>query len=292
MGFSLKRHLATALRSGPLLALFPGIGAAADLSFFHARVAPVFEQKCVSCHGAKKDKGDLRLDDYERAMTGGESGPAIAPGDPAGSELFRRITLPEDHDDVMPSDGEPLLSADEIRLIEVWIQAGASATAPQSDFPDAPVVARMQPTVPLAPDWRPFHAELARLQAELGVKLVPRSQTPTDGLVLRTASAPRRCDDATLAALAPVAVLIVEAELARTGVTDAGLPTLATFANLRKLDLTRTAVTSAGLAALSALPELESLNLTATAVDDAGLALLQDLPALKHVWHFGAKVAP
>ncbi len=36
----------------------------------------------------------------------------------------------------MPSDGKPLLSADEIKIIELWIASGASATKPLADYPD------------------------------------------------------------------------------------------------------------------------------------------------------------
>jgi hypothetical protein len=118
---------------------------------------------------------------------------------------------------------------------------------------------------------------------------VPRSQIATDGLILRTASAPQHCDDATLAKLAAIAPLIVEAELARTKITDAGLKALSACENLRSLDLTRTAITSEGLVALASLRKLEALNLTATAVDDAGVARLKELPALKRVWMFGTK---
>jgi hypothetical protein len=277
---------------GPLLMLAAALTVRADPSFFLTRVAPVFEQHCVGCHGAEKDKGRLRLDAYEHLMAGGESGQVIKPGDAAGSELFWRITLPAGHEYVMPSDGKPLLSADEIKLVELWITAGASATTPVSGFPDAPAARPIQPAVPWAPDWRPLTAEIDRLQRELGLKLVPRSQNVTDGLVLRTASAPRRFDDGTLIALAPVAALIVDAELARTHVTDAGLRTLAGFQNLRALDLSRTRVTSDGVAALMTLPALEVLNLTDTAVDEEGLARLKALPALKQVWHFGTAASP
>jgi hypothetical protein len=48
----------------------------------------------------------------------------------------------------------------------------------------------------------PLAAALARAA---GVKLVPRSRVATDGLVLRTASSPARCDDAALARLAVAA---------------------------------------------------------------------------------------
>ena len=265
-------------------------GGHAQTTFFTARVAPILERHCVTCHGAEKKKAGLRLDTFEHLMRGGESGEVLKPGEVKGSELFRRITLPADDDEVMPSDGKPLLSADEIKILELWIASGATATKPLADFPTAPVPKppRAAP-VALAPDWRPAITEIAALEKKLGVRLVPRSQVPTDGLILRTASAPRRCTDATLASLSPVARFIVDAELARTEVTDSSMKTLATWEHLRSLDLTRTAVTSQGLAALTALKKLEVLNLTDTAVDDAGVAGLKELPALKRVWLFGSK---
>jgi hypothetical protein len=262
----------------------------AEPTFFQARVAPVLEKHCVVCHGAEKQKAKLRLDTFEHAMRGGEVGEVIKPGDARASELFRRITLPETDDEVMPSDGKPLLSRDEMKIIELWIAAGASATKPLADFPTAPAPKAVKAAhVALAPDWRPRAKEIAALQKELGLRLVPRSQIATDGLILRTASAPARCDDAALAKLAPVADLIVDAELARTKVTDAGLKALAACENLRSIDLTRTAITSDGLAALTGLKKLEAANLTDTAVDDTGVAKLKTVPTLKHVWLFGTK---
>lgn len=88
--------------------------------------------------------------------------------------------------------------------------------------------------------------------------------------MLRTASFPAGCDDATLAKLAPIAHYIVDAELARTKVTDAGIKSLAHFINLRKLDLSHTAVTSLGVRSLTQLRKLEVLNLTGTSLDESG----------------------
>ena len=150
----------------------------------------------------------------------------------------------------MPADNKPPLTADEIKVIELWIASGASETTPLAAIQGAPELAAPKaPAPPLVADWHPRAAQIAQLEKNAGIRLVPRSALATDGLILGTASAPKRCDDAALARLAPVADLIVEAELARTNVTDAGLPALATFANLRRIDLTRTAVTSASLAA-------------------------------------------
>jgi mono/diheme cytochrome c family protein len=263
----------------------------AETTFYQARVAPILDRHCVSCHGPEKQKAKLRLDSFDAVMRGAESGAMVKSGDPRGSELFRRITLPATDDEVMPSDGKPLLSKDEIRNIELWIAGGASASKVVADFPGAPSLSRFKPAEPArAPDWRPRAGEIAALEARLQIRLVPRSQVPTDGLVLRTASAPGRCDDTVLAALAPLAPLIVEAELARTRVTDAGMAALAGWENLRAVDLTRTAVTSAGLAPLARLRMLETLNLTDTAVDDAGVAPLRTVPSLLRLWLHGTKV--
>ena len=262
-------------------------------TFFTARVAPILEKHCVGCHGPEKQKAGLRLDTHEHALRGGEAGPVIKGGEPKASEVFRRITLPETDDEVMPSDGKPLLSPDEIKIVELWIASGASATRPLAEFPNAPVPRPPKAAnVPLAPDWRPFAKQVSALEAELGLKLVPRSQVATDGLILRTASAPARCDDAAIARLAPVAALIVDAELGRTRITDAGLAALAACENLRFLDLTRTSVTSSGVGALVRLKHLERLNLTETQVDDPAVAELKKLPGLKQVWLFGTKVTP
>jgi hypothetical protein len=277
----------------PALAVLAAVVAArAEDTFYAQRVAPILEQKCVTCHGEKKQKGKLRLDSFAQLMRGGEGGGVVQAGEAKDSALFVRVTLHPEDEDFMPADSKPPLTPDEVKVLELWIAAGASETAPLSSIQGAPALAAPKaPMVALAPDWRPRAAQIVQLEKALGLRLVARSHLPTDGLVLRTAGAPGRCDDAALAQLAPVADLIVEAELARTKITDAGLVSLATFSNLRALDLTRTAVTSGGLGNLAPLGKLESLNLTSTGVDDAGVARLKDLPALRKTWVFDTRAA-
>lgn len=279
------------LRRAALAALLLLAGrAAAETSFYTARVAPVLERHCVACHGADKHKGGLRLDSLAGLQRGGTGGPAVVAGNAAGSELLRRVRLPATDEEVMPSDGKPLLSAAEIRVLELWIARGASGTAPATEFPDAPAAPRPRPAAePLAPDWRPQAEAIRAWEQATGLRLQPRSAVPADGLRLRTASAPSRCDDAALARLGGLAPLIVEAELARTRVTDAGLAVLSALPNLRFLDLTRTAVTSAGLTRWPTPTRLERINLTGTAVDDAGARHLRSLPSVRQVWTFAAR---
>ena len=225
-------------------------------SFYAMRVQPIFEEKCVLCHNAGKFKGKLRLDSYEHVMRGGKDGLVIHPGEPGKSELFRRVTLLPENKDFMPAEGKPALTAAETKIIEVWIAAGATIRIADSAIQGLPSAEEKPPSPPLTPDYRPQLKTIAALETSLGIRLVPRSQNPTDGLILRTMSAPARCTDATLAQLAPVANLIVDAELARTKVTDKGMQTVAGFSNLRTLDLSSTAVTAAGVKELDEAREV------------------------------------
>lgn len=93
---------------------------------FYREVQPILEAKCYGCHRGGRAKSGLTLDSLEGALKGGESdGPALVPGKPTESALFRRIT--EHPDDIMPPQGkgEPLTRA-EIATVERWIREGAN----------------------------------------------------------------------------------------------------------------------------------------------------------------------
>jgi uncharacterized membrane protein len=273
--------------------LIPTSGNAAistSATFYAARVAPIFNDKCTTCHNAGKRKGKLRLDTFENVMHGGKDGIVVRPGDTKHSELFRRINLPPEDKDFMPTDGKPRLTVSEIKVIELWISSGASSSLPALEVHGAPPLPVLESSrLPLTNDYRPRLKAIAALEQELGVRLVPRSQNPRDGLILRTVSAPDRCDDAALVRLKSIGNFIVDAELARTKVTDAGLKIVATFSNLRSLDLAHTNVTSTGVPVLARLNYLERLNLTATPVDDAGIAPLRRKKTLKWLYLFETK---
>lgn len=87
-------------------------------------VRAIFAHKCYQCHSENKQKGELILETKAGVFKGGESGPAIVPGKPERSELYRRITLPAGHKEVMPTKGK-LLTESEIALVKLWIQEGA-----------------------------------------------------------------------------------------------------------------------------------------------------------------------
>jgi mono/diheme cytochrome c family protein len=97
-------------------------------------IKPILSRRCYSCHGALKQKNDLRLDTAALAKQGGSSGPAIVPGKSAESLLIDAITG-ADGVKKMPPEGEPLTS-EQIAKLRAWIDAGARA--PDEKTPEDP----------------------------------------------------------------------------------------------------------------------------------------------------------
>ena len=74
-------------------------------SFFEQKIRPVLAEHCYKCHSTKatKLKGGLALDSKERALHGGNTGPAIVPSNPEDSLLLKAIRQSEP-DLEMPPD--------------------------------------------------------------------------------------------------------------------------------------------------------------------------------------------
>ncbi|NNE93774.1 MAG: DUF1549 domain-containing protein [Verrucomicrobiales bacterium] len=97
-----------------------------------SEIKPLLKEKCYACHGVLKQKGGLRLDTVELILKGGKSGPALVPGDPAGSSMVVRVSHADD-DERMPQEAAAL-SSGQIERIRGWIAAGAPA--PENEKPE------------------------------------------------------------------------------------------------------------------------------------------------------------
>lgn len=90
---------------------------------FDREIRPLLQERCIECHGEKKQKGELRLDAKTFAFKGGHDGPAIVAGKIDKSPLYQRLTT-SDEDERMPPEGDPLTPA-QIKVIQTWIESGA-----------------------------------------------------------------------------------------------------------------------------------------------------------------------
>ncbi|MCI0704990.1 MAG: PSD1 and planctomycete cytochrome C domain-containing protein [Planctomycetia bacterium] len=94
---------------------------------FNRDVRPILADACFSCHGfdAKSRKVKLRLDTPEGAFAERKGGIfPIKPGDPSASEVWNRITAPEDSVMPPPESNKKLTDAQK-ETLRLWIAQGA-----------------------------------------------------------------------------------------------------------------------------------------------------------------------
>ncbi len=134
-----RRPLATCAAIAALLAVAPaavrgGETAAAASEHFERQVRPLLAEKCWKCHGPEKQEASLRLDSAAALAAGGDSGPAVAAGDPEHSLLVQAIR--REGDIKMPPD--ETLEQGQVALVVAWVKSGATwPSYPDAAKPDA-----------------------------------------------------------------------------------------------------------------------------------------------------------
>lgn len=90
--------------------------------FFLEHVRPILAARCVSCHGADKAEGGLRLDSREAAVQGGDSGPGLVPRKPDESLIVMAVKRTHK---VLEMPPKQKLSTTDVAVLERWILEGA-----------------------------------------------------------------------------------------------------------------------------------------------------------------------
>jgi len=112
---------------------------------YATEIAPIFQQKCLSCHSKTTRMGGLVVDSYEAVMQGGDHGPMVVPGKSQASLMVKMMEGKVQP--LMPFGADPLPPAT-IALVKAWIDAGAQgATAASFASPPDPVA----PIGPISP---------------------------------------------------------------------------------------------------------------------------------------------
>ena len=120
-----KPALPAAKPAAPAAATAAATLTAQQSAFFEGKIRPLLAAHCLKCHSAAegKTKGGLALDSRDATLKGGDSGPAVIPGNPDKSPLIRAVRY-TDSNLQMPPKGEKLSDA-QIADLVAWVKMGA-----------------------------------------------------------------------------------------------------------------------------------------------------------------------
>lgn len=164
--------------AGSLVCLLTATVCAADPQVdYTSRIKPLLKARCYACHGALKQEGGLRLDTAASAIRGGDSGPAIVPGDVEESLIWLRVSA-ADESERMPPEGEPL-KLEQLEQLRQWISE--RAVAPVDETPERDPRehwAFQKPVRPAVPIVRNPAWQRNPIDAFLGAELESRGLQP------------------------------------------------------------------------------------------------------------------
>jgi hypothetical protein len=280
----------------------PKIAKLGDADIFLDVVQPVLNHRCGYCHNDDQPKGGLSLATYEGIVQGGRHGDSIAPGNPAKSELFKRVSLPSSNPNYMPKEGKTPLSKNEMTAIAWWISQGAPRSAKVSSLKLTPeakdalsaivggddggdqIGAKRAP-LPVVPA-----ADQAQIKKLEGEGFILRKLDKTSNLLVADYVSPKPTTPEAIADLAKVGAQLIDLNLRHAGITDAEVHTIAGFTHLRRLRLESNDITDAAAKDIAGLKDLTYVNLTNTKITDAGFAAVAALPNLEDFYFWGTAV--
>lgn len=125
---------------------------------FEKEILPLFKKSCLACHNKADASSDLVLEDPESILKGGSLGAAVVPGKGDESLLLQVAAWREEP--IMPPEdndvGAPVLTPQELGLIKLWIDQGATGEVTGQTAPLAwqPLPAGINPiySVAVSPD--------------------------------------------------------------------------------------------------------------------------------------------
>lgn len=112
--------------AAPASAVAPAL-APGDLQFFEAKIRPLLIDKCYQCHSRDADKvrGGLMLDTREAWQHGGNTGPAIVPGNVDESLLIQAVRYTDEDLQMPPAKAGGKLTDAQIANLTEWVRRGA-----------------------------------------------------------------------------------------------------------------------------------------------------------------------
>ncbi len=258
-------------------------------------VEPILKKRCYSCHNEGKKKGGLIMNTIAALEKGGDEGAILIKGNAQGSPLISRLHLPLEDEKHMPPKGKKGPNANEIKLLEWWIEKGASFTSS---------VGQTEKTDDITRILKGYETSVSQLDAaglnnidpktlskfsDAGITVIPESaESP---FAFASFNRDQTLKKSKISKLKNIAKNITELDLSFTNIDDGMMSALSSFKNLQKLKIQNTNISAKGLKHLEKLEHLKSLNLYGTKINDDAFESLKKMTSLSSLYIWQTEVS-
>ena len=256
-----------------------------SLRIYNDVVAKILDDKCIQCHNANKQKGELSFLTRESILKGGVSGANVVEGNAAQSLLYKRLLLPISDEEHMPPEGKEQLTKDEIWLLKHWIDQGLDfenyATHDvENDTLSKKLKKYLMFNEVIIPKATPSAIEEVKEAGFRVLELVPGKAALDVKLLLPNPT------EETIEMLSLLEEQIVALDLNTSEITDVMTSVMKNFKNLKTLRIHSPKITDASIKNFKGLENLQVLNIYNTSISNEGLTELLSAiqPAQIYAW--------
>jgi Planctomycete cytochrome C/Fn3 associated len=263
---------------------------------FNDMVQPILKSKCMNCHNSNKAKGELVMETANLMLKGGKTGPLYDSTRADFGLLMQRIHLAPDEEKHMPPRGKPQLTDEEFTILYQWLKHDPTRNIRVADLPQTDTLRMLAANLfKNSQEEEPYdftaadEAIIQKLNTSYRIIYPVALHSPALNVDFYS---PQAFKGEQLKALEPLGKQIVSLDLDKMPVTDADIPAIMQFSNLRVLNLAFTGVTGAGIAQLCKLEKLKSLSLSGTAIKADDIACLTTKKNLRHLYVWNTAIPP
>ena len=267
-----------------------------DAVVFNDMVRPILQNKCMGCHNSSKARGQLIMETTQLLLKGGKNGPLWDSSAADFGLMMHRIHLAADDEKHMPPKGKPQLTDQEIAILYQWLRHDPTRTIRVAQLPSNDTLYQLAALLfrnSQDQDRYDFPSADEKIVQQLNTsyRVISPVALHSAGLNVDFYS-PQFFQSSQLKDLEPIARQVVSLDLDKMPVTDADIPAIVRFSNLRTLNLSFTGVTGAGIAQLCKLGQLKSLSLSGTPVKSEDIACLLTMKSLRRLYLWNTAIAP
>ncbi len=266
-----------------------------EIPIYNSAIFPILENKCLSCHNDKKNKGELNMASLEKLLRGGKNGEIWKAGDALHSHIIQRANLNLDDKKHMPPKGKPQLTNEEIKLLNEWINQGAKTNISFRSLKPENKLKSLIESIFLSTK----NAEEKKYTfSAAATSTLEKVNTPFCSVVPLASNSPalsadfyvsQKFDPKVLENLKQISDQLVSLNLNKMAVSDEQIPLISEFKNLEKLNLNNSEITGKNLGLLSKCKNLNSISLSGCKLTNEAFKQLAQLKNIKelYLWNTG-----
>ena len=261
-------------------------------------IQPLIQRECLECHNAEENYGGLILESYSDLFKEADHEIPVIAGSPDKSEFLKRVSLPLDHEKIMPPKNSGFGYTD-VQILRYWIENGADSLASfKSETMNKELISLMHRDYGLDYSPKPYYEKVEvdslgeGVLKELQDSGFRASYLGKNNLLLDVEFKEDTIVKDQIDMLNQVSKQITFLKISDCKLSDDLVGQIDEIQHLSRIDLSKNQLSTKVIDFLIKHPHLESANLNHTNITREPLQQLLSLSGLKRVYVLNTKVSP